>query len=231
MATKNIAENPASKLLKRSEKTSSAVIITAPKIRAVKVKIIGTAPYMQARFSQKAMQAMMDKMDGTVKRGSKPRENRDFDEDYHNAMHLSTEGWNGIPASSLRAAMISACRLVGFTMTRAKLSVFVEAEGLDKVDAQPLIRIQGKPERIDMPTRNATGVFDIRIRPIWREWSALPIIRYDEDQFSLQDVLNLLSRAGTQVGLGEGRPDSRASAGLGFGTFEVESPDKDKEEK
>lgn len=214
---------------KTSTAQATQVAIAAPRIRAVKIKIIGTAPYMQARFSQKAMLAMMSKMDGTTKKGTKQRENRDYDEDYKNAMHLSTDDWNGIPASSIRAALISACRLVGFKMTIAKLSVFVQGEGLDKVDGAPLIRIYGTPERSDMPTRNATGVFDIRIRPLWREWYATPTIQFDEDQFSLQDVLNLLARAGMQVGLGEGRPDSRASAGLGYGTFRVEALSEDEE--
>ena len=138
-------------------------------------------------------------------------------------MHVSAEGWCGIPASSIRAAMISACRLVGFKMTMAKLSVFVRPEGFDKVDGQPLIRLYGEPERCDMPTRNATGVFDIRVRPMWREWYAQPVIQFDADQFKLQDVFNLLSRVGMQVGLGEGRPDSKMSSGLGYGTFTVES--------
>lgn len=108
--------------------------ISAPNIKSVKVKLIGTAPYMQARFSQKAMNAMMETMSGTKKGGTKRvREARDYEEDYRGAMHVSAEGWVGIPASSLRAGIISACRLVGFTMTRAKLSVFVPAEGLARV--------------------------------------------------------------------------------------------------
>lgn len=208
---------------KTVNETGPMLVIAPPRIKAVKVRIIGTAPYMQARFSQKAMLAMMGKMDGTIKKGTKVRAARDYNEDYENAKHISVDGWVGIPASSIRAALISACRLVGFKMTLAKLSVFVQGESLDKVDGQPLIRIYGEPERNDMPTRNATGVFDIRIRPLWREWYAEPTIQFDEDQFSLQDVLNLLSRAGLQVGLGEGRPDSRSSAGLGYGTFRVEA--------
>lgn len=213
---------------KAATKTKQAVTITAPKIRAVKVRITGVSPYMQARFSQKAMLAMMAKMDGTTKAGTKKaREARDFDDDYHQAMHISTEGWYGIPASSLRAALISACRLVNFTMTRAKLSVFVPADGYDQVDGQPLFRIYGEPERCDMPVRNATGVFDIRVRPIWREWYAEPTIQFDEDQFSLSDLLNLLRRVGLQIGLGEGRPDSRSSAGMGYGCFTVSEPSDD----
>jgi hypothetical protein len=35
------------------------------------------------------------------------------------------------------------------------------------------------------------------------------------------DVVNLISRVGLQVGIGEGRPDSKQSAGLGYGLFEI----------
>lgn len=206
---------------------SEVVAITPPNIKAVKFRITGLTPYMQARFSEKAMNAMAAKMDGTAKKGSRTaREARNFDEDYENAKHISTEGWVGIPASSLRAALISACKLTGYVMTRAKLSLFVEEEGLDKVDGMPLIKIYGEPKPNRMAVRNATGVFDLRVRPIWTKWYAEPVIRFDGDQFSLEEVFNLLSRVGMQVGLGEGRPDSRSSAGLGYGTFTVESPDE-----
>lgn len=35
-------------------------------------------------------------------------------------------------------------------------------------------------------------------------------------------MVNLLSRAGLQVGIGEGRPDSKKSAGMGYGLFTVD---------
>lgn len=65
--------------------TTLSVVIAPPRIRAVKVKIIGTAPYMQARFSEKAMHAMMAKMDGTTTNATSKskRPPRDYDEDYH----------------------------------------------------------------------------------------------------------------------------------------------------
>lgn len=201
---------------------TTTAAIKAPDIRTVAFNIRGTAPYVQARFSGKAMQAMMSKMAaGSVAKGKKVREARDFDEDYRNAMHVSTDGWHGIPASAFRQAMISACRLVGFRMTLAKLSVFVLADGFDAIDGIPLIKLAGKPERVDMAVRNQTGVADIRVRPMWREWSAQVKVRYDADQFTTSDVANLMNRVGQQVGIGEGRPDSRESAGLGWGTFEL----------
>ena len=203
-------------------KSQATVVIKPANIQQAVFNIKGTAPYVQARFSGKAMQAMMSKMAaGSTAAKSRAKPAHDFDDDYKQAMHVSTEGWKGIPAGAFRQAMISACRLVGFKMTLAKLSVFVHADGFDRIDGIPLIRIEGEPERTDMAVRNATGVADIRVRPMWREWSAQVRVKYDADQFTLQDVTNLMQRVGMQVGIGEGRPDSRESAGLGWGTFEI----------
>jgi hypothetical protein len=201
---------------------SRSVSIKPANIQTAKFNIRGTAPLVQARFSAKAMQAMMSKMAaGSTANKTRTKAARDFDDDFEQAKHISTEGWQGIPASAFRQAMISACRLVGFKMTLAKLSVFVKADGFDRVDGIPLIRFDGTPERTEMAVRNATGVADIRIRPMWREWNSTVRVSYDADQFTVEDITNLMARVGLQVGIGEGRPDSRDSAGLGWGTFEL----------
>ena len=107
-------------------------------------------------------------------------------------------------------------------MTLAKLSSFVEADGFDREDGTPLVRIIGGDYRsVTHHVRNATGVVDIRSRPMWDEWEADVRIRFDADQFSLTDITNLLSRVGAQVGIGEGRPDSKSSAGMGWGMFRL----------
>lgn len=161
-------------------------------------------------------------MGSQAKKGSK-KEARDFDEDFRQAQHISSDGWVGIPASAFRNACIAACRMVGYKMTHARMSVFIEHDGIDAEDATPLVKlIAPKPEKNEMMTRNATGVADIRIRPLWREWKVKVRVRYDADQFSASDVVNLFARAGQQVGIGEGRPFSKNSNGLGFGTFVIE---------
>jgi hypothetical protein len=199
-----------------------AVAIAEPKIATAVFNIVGTAPLVQARFSGRTLQAMMSKMAaGSTAGKGKAKAARNFDDDFEQAKHISEEGWQGIPASAFRQAMISACRLVGFKMTLAKLSVFVAADGFDRVDGIPLIKFEGEPERIDLAVRNATGVTDIRVRPMWRQWKASVRVRYDADQFTITDLTNLMTRVGMQVGIGEGRPDSRQSAGLGWGTFEI----------
>ena len=206
-------------------KASTAIAqIKAPNILTAVIRIIGTAPLVQNKFSAKARAKMMEtQAAGSTAKSKKTRVARDFDADFQAAMHISEDGWVGLPAPAFRAAMISACRLVGFQMTKAKLSVFVKADGLDADDGTPLIRlIAGEPERHDGMVRNATGVADIRVRPMWREWSADVPVQFDGDQFTMDDVVNLLDRAGQQVGIGEGRPDSKSSCGMGWGTFEVQ---------
>lgn len=205
-----------------AKQQTTSVSISAPRIETATFRLIGTSPLVQARFSAKAKQMMMDKMAaGSTSKGKKVREARDFDQDCLNAMHIGVDGQAGVPAGAFRNAMISACRLVGFKMTLAKLSVFVQADTFDAVDGVPLVHLNGKWERLDMHTRNATGVVDIRVRPMWREWWIDLRVQFDAEQFTLTDVSNLLMRAGVQVGIGEGRHDSKSSTGLGFGCFRL----------
>ena len=138
-------------------------------------------------------------------------------------MYKSKEGWHGIPAPAFRNAAVSACKICGFHMTKAKLSLFVEADGFDAQDGTPLVKItEGEPIKHEATVRLATGVCSLAIRPMWREgWKAKVRIRFDADQFTLSDVSNLMMRVGLQVGVGEGRPDSKKSCGMGWGVFEL----------
>jgi hypothetical protein len=205
----------------------TAVVISAPNFQTVDVLLQGTAPLVVERFSKKA--ELMAKMaEGKSSGSKKVRDARDYDKEAEDARYRSVENWEGMNAAAFRAGMISACRLVGFKMTLAKLSTFVVADGLDLKDGIPLIRIYGDSETYTAHTRNATGVVDVRSRPMYREWAARLRVRFDSDQFTTQDVYNLISRVGLQVGIGAGRPDSKASAGCGFGTFEIVPNDKEK---
>jgi hypothetical protein len=59
------------------------------------------------------------------------------------------------------------------------------------------------------------------VRPAFHKWGAALNIRWDADQFTKSDVHNLLMRVGVQVGIGEVRPSSPNSTGMGWGLFEV----------
>ena len=74
---------------------------------------------------------------------------------------------------------------------------------------------------LESNVRLANGTAYINFRPMWQEWKAKVKVRFDGDQFSIGDVANLLTRVGLQVGVGEGRPDSKTSNGMGWGLFQI----------
>lgn len=200
------------------------IVIKPPKFSTVEILIEGIAPLVVERFSKK-MELMEKMAQGPSAKNKKERTARDYDNEAEEARYRAPENWEGMNAAAFRAGMISACRLVGFKMTLAKLSVFIEADGFDAKDGIPLIRIYGQSETFTAHTRNATGVVDVRSRPMYRQWAANLRIRFDADQFQVSDVINLISRVGLQVGIGAGRPDSKSSSGCGWGMFRVVESD------
>lgn len=204
-------------------KKGHELTILPPNFVTASFKIRGTAPYVQNKFSKKAREQMKSTQEsGSTSKKGKKREPKNFQECFEKSYHKSSDGWYGIPAPAFRCGMVSACKTVGFAMTRAKLSVFVIADGFDADDGTPLVKItKGKPEYCEHTVR-IQQTTDIRARSMWREgWEAVVTIKFDADQFTLEDVANLMLRVGMQVGVGEGRPDSRTSCGMGWGTFEL----------
>ena len=207
------------------KKDTGIVDIKSANIVQTIIPIRGTAPLVINKFSYKAKQQMMIAMatPRNEKKAKSERPPRDYEADFQGARHISDEGWDGISAPAFRRALIDACRTVGLTMTTTKMSIFVIADGIDKEDGTPLVRILSKkpPIKHEALVRNDNGGADIRIRPMWKEWNANVTLQFDADMITPKSVVNLLDRAGKQVGVGEGRPFSKDSTGMGWGTFEV----------
>lgn len=197
--------------------------IKAPNFQIAIFEIKGVAPLVIHRFSQKTKNEMKQKMEtGKAASSKRDREPKLTDDTYHESRYISEEGWDGFHAAAIRSAMISACRLVNFKMTLAKLSVFIIQDGWDKKEPQiPLVRIYGDPIKQEDIARVETGQPYVTVRAAYHGWSSKVKIRWDADQFTIDDIFNLLTRVGLQVGICEGRPDSKKSAGMGWGLFEV----------
>jgi len=205
-------------------KNESKLTIKAPKFQTVEFLLRGNAPYVSNKFSAEARNMMRAKQAaGSQAKKGAARAPKDFDKCFRESMHAAATGEYGVPASCFRQAMVSACRIIGFKMTLAKLALFVVHDDIDCDDASPLVLFRkGTPEHFEAATRNETGVADIRVRGKWQPgWEILLRVRFDADMFSESDVRNLLMRVGVQVGIGAGRPDSKESCGQGWGTFDV----------
>lgn len=201
------------------------VVIKPPQLARATVLLKSTAPYVQNRFSSENKQKMEEKQKagssaGKTRRAKPPK---DFQKVYEGSMHVSQEGWYGIPASALRNAMIDACRLTEFDMVRAKMCVRIVSDGLDRENLEPLVRItKGEPRMFIDRVKIGMNQTDLAARAMFEHWEARVTIEWESSVFQAVDVVNLLARAGWQVGIGAGRPLSKTSAGTGKGTFTVE---------
>jgi len=198
--------------------------IKAPNLKVLEVKITGDSPLVMHAFSHKTELQLAEKHQaGSTAASKKDRTAKDFQQLFEDSMHKFPDGKPGIPAPAFRAAMIRACDLVNFRMTKAKCSIFVIPDGFDR--DTPLVRFtKGEPKLHQSLVRLQGTTPDVRIRAMWDPgWEAKLRIRIDADQFTAVDVVNLLMRAGQQVGILEGRPFSKGSAGVGWGTFTVSS--------
>lgn len=209
---------------------TEAIHIAPPNIQTGEVWIKGTAPLVQHKFSRKAKEAIKAKQEaGSTANKGKKKEAKNFEQCFQEARHISMEGWDGIPAAAFRNACISACRLVGFKMSLAKLSVFIVEDGWDRDEGTPLVKIIGEePRMLESMVRigGIQKVCDVAVRPQWLNWGARLRFRYDADQFTPSDIVNLIARVGMQVGICEGRPDSTSSAGMGWGLFEISTEEE-----
>lgn len=200
------------------------VVIKPPNMAVATVKIVSTAPYIQNKFSSENRDKMLEKQkEGSSKaKTRKAKPPKDFEKVYRSSMHISQEGWHGIPATALRNAMIEACRLTEIDMVRAKMCIRIKADGLDNENFEPLVRINGKPRMFIDRVKIGINQTDLAARAMFEKWDANVTIEWDADVFQANDIINLIARAGWQVGIGAGRPLSKTSAGTGKGTFEVQ---------
>lgn len=199
-------------------KTADAgeIIIPKPQIASITVGITGSSPLIMHAWSEKAKKMILDKQMGLPVPKKQPKSP---EEDFNGARYISSEGWDGIPATAFKAAMVGACRQVdSLNMTQAKRLFFIEAD--DK--ASGLVRIYGEPEMRQDMVRLETGVADIRFRPQYWPWRCAVTVRFLSSIIKHEQVLNLIMLAGLTEGVGEWRPSAPKSATGTYGLWEVE---------
>jgi hypothetical protein len=183
-----------------------SVVIDQPTILRVAVEVAGTAPLIQNRFSQKAVEEMLKKHMGiSVQR--EPKRPRQVLED---ATVYNMDKRVAIPPAAFKLAMISAStQLKTFKKTQLRIALFVKGNSIpitytEMVPGMDIVRLAG-----------IGRTPDIRFRPYFHGWKARMIIQF-ADTLSAQTVIDLLNRAGS-VGVCEWRPEHDGN----FGTFQV----------
>ena len=180
---------------------SVSVEVVEFSIRQVTIPIVGISPLIIHAWSEKAIKMIADKQAGKAK--NKKHEIRDPEADYEAAKHIAEEGWEGLPAAAVKAAMIRGAKMVGMVMKDTQAAFFVNAD----CEKTQLVRIHGESRmRTDM-VRVGMGAADIRYRPEYPEWYVELNIDFNEGLISIDQLHQIVKAAGYGNGLGEMRPE------------------------
>lgn len=184
------------------------------------VPIVGTAPLIVNKFSNKAKQQMLDAQQGK----KTPKQIRDPKTEFEAALYHTKDGY-GFPITAFKAATVGAARFYGKDVRMTELRQFIFMRGvLSPNDPQQLAEIIGTPEmredtvRLAGPSRSA----DLRFRPMFPEWSTQLEVTYVTSSLSSDSVLSLIEAGGMGIGVGEWRPEKRGE----FGTYVVDATRK-----
>lgn len=176
------------------------------------LRIVGTSPLIQHCWSEKAKREIREKQAG---KKSKNREARDPEKEGREAAYYTADGKYGVPCMAIKAAIISAAHKdIGLEKTAVRKSLFMKCDdpnGVLPMDCD-------EPEFREDCVRIGQGGTDLRYRPYFFRWSVDISVTIDREWMQLDDLLNLIDRAGFGVGIGEWRPEK----GGEFGRFEVD---------
>ena len=212
-------------------KTASkqAVSILDPNWQRLRVPVKGVSPgLMTHRWSEKARKMIADGQAGP--KVKKAKEARDPEAEFLGAIYhfkpgrysdtteltrLTKATRYGFPANAFKKAMVRACKVVdGVAMADARICFFVVGDSGDLVE----IKTDELPTMQTDSVRIGMGKTTLAYRPLFTDWTATLTVEFDGDVFQPDDIINLIKKAGIQVGVGERRPEKEGNT---FGRWTV----------
>ena len=187
-------------------------------LTTVNVKIVGTTELIVHRFSEKALKMIEDIQAKKTKTRTKRQPKKEYEDCFYRWGEGNVNAWNypdawdgkstGIPAVALKKAMVTAVsQITGVTKVLARQAFHIDGDILKVENAKPYMRSDH--------VRIGIKQTDIRDRPAYPAgWTVEVPITFDADVISLDQLMNLLERAGFGVGLCEHRPEKDGSYGM-----------------
>lgn len=196
------------------------------KIKEVDVTIEGVSPLIVNNFNEKSKQQILD----TQMKKTKEKVLRNPIEDFMRACYWLTpmpeefteesfskalkEGARfGFPAKGIKASIVSGAYRNGMTKDKVSLyGAFLIPEELIEIKYEDL-------EMREDYVRIAHGGTDVRFRPEFKKWSMTFKLQYNENVYSLEQLINFINLGGFSCGLGE----MRVEKGGNFGSYQVKT--------
>lgn len=213
---------------KKASSTEANIEIKPIELCTFTVRVRGDKPLIMHKWSQKAMQEILDKQMHATK--TKTRAAKDPFADFVGSMYWMTEEPEpkqeafdaaikagakfGFPATSFKAGAISAAYRNEISKNKVSLqgAFFIDGEGEDQLveihyDEPPHIRQ-------DM-VKIAMGGTDIRFRGEFDSWYADLVITFNKNgTLTAEQIVNLINLGGFCCGAGEWRPEKGGSYGM-----------------
>ena len=188
--------------------TPTPTVIPRIDVRKMLITLIGDAPLIVHKWSEKAKKQILDKQ---MKKAKVAKDAKNPQQDYEDSLYVHPEGGYGFPTIGFKNAAVGACRYAdGIKMTEARGAFHIVGE---------LAKIEGEPSMREDMVSIGMGVADIRFRGEFKEWRTTLQIRYNTAVLSPEQIVNLFNLAGFGVGVGEWRAERNGNHGL----FHVET--------
>lgn len=206
------------------KKTEETVELKPIKIKEANITIKGVSPLIVNNFHEKSRQQILD----AQMKKTKEKVPRNPIEDFMRACYWLTpmpdkfteESFSealkngarfGFPAKGIKASIVSGAYRNGMTKDKVSLyGAFLIPEELIEIKYEDL-------EMREDYVRIAHGGTDVRFRPEFKNWSMTFKIRYNENVYSLEQIINFINLGGFSCGLGE----MRTEKGGNFGSYQV----------
>lgn len=184
-------------------------------MKSFSVKIKGLTPYMQHRMDDKKLEDWEKCRKNIMERPEVSHEDA-IRAEYH--CYRNAEGRCFIPSEQIRGSLIGAGTYMKAKVGgRAKSMKVIVAATFQPAPEEILIPDFDTIDKRSAVNKNVKARVMV-IRPKWSEWSASFTLNVYEDTITKETINQLMTYAGSYVGIGSYRPTAN---GL-FGRFEVE---------
>ena len=198
-------------MAKKQKVVKKEITLVSLNIGQMTVPIKGKTPLLMDRFPEEAKAQILAKQTGVSK--SNKNKVRDTEKEIKEAIHVTSTGKVGYPASGFKKGMMEATSFVGDKFFSKKL-----VSGLRVVNAvDGLIPISFKKQ--DVLEHNIGS--NTKFTPQFHNWKGELVIQYDKNNISDSDIVTLLNYAGFYIGVGAWSPKCAAGGSGEFGMYEV----------
>lgn len=188
------------------------VVISPVSVENMYLELKGETPLLMNKFADREKKDMLDKQ---LKK-TREKKARDIEQEVEEKIHRTPDGKPGFPATGFKKAMTeSAPYLTGMDKKLAKGAFFILGN---------LVPIEYEKMVVNEATVKLSGrgsVSMVRFRPEFVNWSCKLLIRYNANQISPEQIVNLANLAGFHIGVGDWTPQH----GGQYGMFKVVAND------